>query len=496
MDPTSITAFRNWSELLSKKELDALARSVATLKDKPLTYHQIWWSLVEAHGAAVGPMHYAPLWIAFEKLMRYVEAKELKFNEYALTDYINRIWPVPRNNDRGPNFHGSVFLERLYDVLKNAESQLDCSDIQQKILDSLDQIDWQANGFHYASCYQAYPYYQSSLRLHQFTPICAGPLNEQLQTYNTPDSLAILQQCQDPIPYILRLVAQKGKVKGCHFPQFQQILNSLATAMVEQTVDGYKKGLILRLFTLCHLIGADSQLAPKEDEDTLHNYITAAKTLAAKYSTSLLESVNNFLPLAFFPEKVLRMQWIKLPDWMELVHRLENTDRRAVHVLNALLRDNYITLMNACARLITYHNNLNQAQSFINYLLTKHRWSFQTVGLVKLISCCPYLWKDDAAEIADMMVSSKWFVATDNTAVHQFIKQIDSIVLTGRLPSLTQVSQALNEIGNHDEAKDPDGITSAALRRKTVMNWEEQGIQFKIQDAVYRVITDDEKKIT
>lgn len=146
---------KNWADYLEKAEVDAIALSITTLKGKP-RYQAIWWQLVDAHGRATGHMRYSQLWYALQKLLAYCEENRLHLNSAAWSRYLQQ----------AENFNAAVFLERLTQVLKNAASQFDAPDIQQEILNKLDLIDWRHTGFYYASCYEAFPYWHSTFKLH------------------------------------------------------------------------------------------------------------------------------------------------------------------------------------------------------------------------------------------------------------------------------------------------------------------------------------------
>ncbi|KTC98232.1 hypothetical protein [Legionella erythra] len=147
----------NWSEYLEKSEVDAIALSIVTLKDFP-RHQALWWKLVDAHGQAVGHLRYADLWYAFQKVLKYVEERNLTFDEQSF----NRLL------ESTPNFNARVFLDRLYTVLKEQRNQFDSAHLQQLTLNHLDQIDWRHNGFYYASRYQQFPYWDKGMAFSEF----------------------------------------------------------------------------------------------------------------------------------------------------------------------------------------------------------------------------------------------------------------------------------------------------------------------------------------
>ena len=48
-----------------------------------------------------------------------------------------------------PDFHGQVFLDRLFYALEYAYHTSDPRATRQAILENLDKIDWRHNGFYY-----------------------------------------------------------------------------------------------------------------------------------------------------------------------------------------------------------------------------------------------------------------------------------------------------------------------------------------------------------
>lgn len=147
----------NWSEYLEQSEVDAIALSIATLKTFP-RHQALWWKLVDAHGQAVGHLRYADLWYAFHKVLKYVEERNLAFDEQSLSRLL----------ETTENFNANVFLDRLYSVLREQRKQFDSAHIQQLTLTHLDQIDWRHNGFYYASRYQHFPYWDDGMAFSEF----------------------------------------------------------------------------------------------------------------------------------------------------------------------------------------------------------------------------------------------------------------------------------------------------------------------------------------
>jgi hypothetical protein len=175
----------NLCELLDKPEVDAVALSIATLKDKPPLYRNIWWKLVEAQGLAMGDVSYAKLWHAYQRLIKFVESHDLHLNEDSISNYLTIT----------ENFNALVFLDRLNLTLNRANKEINGAEHQQRILNNIDQIDWRHNGFYYAVKYQHFPYWKPSLELHDFMFSSSATPNYQASwspvKFNSLESAAI-----------------------------------------------------------------------------------------------------------------------------------------------------------------------------------------------------------------------------------------------------------------------------------------------------------------
>lgn len=147
-----LTPLSNWSTCLSKREINAMVQSLHILQKKPV-HAELWWRLVDRHGATVGPVQYAPLWASFCQLIEYMEGQSLIFS-----DEFSAQWVKLLLSD-SMTINGQILLERMQSVLRRiAHSAMDGDDAkkyQQEVLNHLSEIDWSHDGLFYASRYDA-----------------------------------------------------------------------------------------------------------------------------------------------------------------------------------------------------------------------------------------------------------------------------------------------------------------------------------------------------
>ncbi len=142
-----LSPVKNWTFCLSRLETEAMVHSLRVLNAKH-THADFWWRLVDAHGATVGPMHYAPLWASCYQLFEYIDEHELILSATVLQQWTLLMRQEPIN--------GQVLIERILSVLKQiARYAVDgdsAQHYQQDILNHLNEINWHHDGFYYACC--------------------------------------------------------------------------------------------------------------------------------------------------------------------------------------------------------------------------------------------------------------------------------------------------------------------------------------------------------
>ena len=263
---------QNLNECLTKEELDTVALSIVTLKDdKPL--HNIWWALISAHGASTGLTRYSPLWRSFQKLLTYTEKHGLILNETSMLEYLNN----------ATDFQAQVFLDRLYNVLRNSEKELLKQNIQQDILNNIHHIDWRHNGFYYASHYEKYPYWYVSLELTEFK---AHDKQVNPSYLLSLDNIA-QKNPHDLVISSLRYLSQRMRILTTDFNWLQEVINR---NLVETGLLATQKGpLALRLFVVCLSQGLDR--TSHIDEELIVNQINALQSIDTDILTWLNKQV-------------------------------------------------------------------------------------------------------------------------------------------------------------------------------------------------------------
>lgn len=223
LDPSN-----NWTELLDQEEVDALALSIATLKGQK-HLQNLWWKLVDIHGAQVGNIRYSQLWYAFERFVVYMDEHNLSLNEREWSCFL----------DKAKNFNGNVFLDRLVRVLKRIETEFEGNKNQQIILNNLIHIDWSHSGFYYANQYENFPYWNEVLQLIGLKPTLIES-KEHGPTYcaKWPNALPLL----DSKLHALRFATLRMSFTNDEINHFSHIINELPDNINSN---------VIRLFTAC-----------------------------------------------------------------------------------------------------------------------------------------------------------------------------------------------------------------------------------------------------
>jgi hypothetical protein len=267
---------QNYSELLTKDEINRVALSIATIgSDDKKSLQNIWWALIEAHGKSTGFTRYGPLWESFQALLDYAEKNELILHAEHMVSYLKT----------ADNFNAQVFLDRLHRVLRNSEKGLSKREVQQDILDNVHKIDWQHNGFYYAARYENHPYWSPSLKLSLFeaSSDLASP------SYIPKMDLSRGLPYQKLLTVSYRFISQRMKVLFADFNKLSAtIKNQFETTEFIQTENGQ---ISLRLLLACLSQGSDR--VSEVDEETLAQQRVGLQ----KVDTQLLRWLNDSLLL-------------------------------------------------------------------------------------------------------------------------------------------------------------------------------------------------------
>ncbi|MFC3909870.1 hypothetical protein ACFORL_12390 [Legionella dresdenensis] len=449
---------KNWSELLEKREVDAVALSITTLKGKSSIFHDIWWKLVDCHGEATGHMRYSQLWYAFQKVIKFCEDRDLELNKDVLFKYLTNT----------PNFNAQVFLERLHWTLTRAANQLDNDFAMQSILDNIDQIDWTHSGFYYAARYQNYPFWHNDLGLSQLKTTDAG---------SAPGYTVIWDQgrkLSDPLTHAKRYVNQRAQFSISKYEQFCEALNQCFDS---DTVDA---GLI-RLFTACFTVGSDN--------------IRALNIEQAKSTLEELGQTNSkwqqWLNDAILLDDEIVAHTIKL-RFQDMPVFLELLSQSPIQSSIDMYLRTPIDFINACGRAFLCFEG-NNAEENVK-LLFQYAAQIQDPNAT-LLTAYPWLiteqqasanWKDPLAVAYDL--SSDALIRAE---LETLLRQLQSINFSNtafnRLPNTAALTRALLEI-----AKEPNATRAASKRRAIISDWVNQGIDIVDQESAYRHLTGHE----
>lgn len=272
---------RNWAEVFDRAELDALALSLVTLiKDQDET--TVWWRIFQAHGKVTGFMRYADIWFSYQATLKYIEDHRLTFNVAVISRYLENAVKIKK-------FNAQVFLHRLYSVLKRTLGQIDSSRIAQSILNNIDKINWQHNGFYYAICYNHYLYWDADLKLENLY----STVNDR-SGYDVPWSVD--EDIIDYSTHVLRFVSKRAQMPLKEFEIFKSYLKKNPDT---DTVS-------LRIYCGCISIGVDRATTPFSSLGTLNpeivNWINQAIDLSGTHILQPKQLQIRFNDIARFSD--------------------------------------------------------------------------------------------------------------------------------------------------------------------------------------------------
>ncbi|MDP3562543.1 MAG: hypothetical protein Q8R83_10245 [Legionellaceae bacterium] len=467
----------DWSEALDKGEVDALALSMQTLKDNR-DYQAILWGLIDAHGVAVGAVSYPEIWYPFEAVLKYLEEHNLVLNKDKFSAYFKRV-------NATHEFNATQFLRRLHFVLQHVANQHDSLEIQKKILDSIDLIDWGHDGLDYACRREGYADWDA---LYRFTGL------NSLITHNPRPSYTVTwdniepNTIEEPIAYAMRYVAKRLKLDQKNTSDFKAILISN-----ERHLNAYDGKPVLRLLTASIALGIDkinelsSSPATAEIIGALNN---------SKYAAILVQ-LNDLLRMdqTELAPGTYQVRWCDLQLFLDVL--IDNDfltqfkNQRIAFDLNEV---------NALGRALHCYavKNLDQKESLkklIKYslhnasfdlpLVKCHPWIIDNVEKTKTFGAIRYNKADPSqsgASILNALTSLFWTNPLDI-----FKKQLASIDFTTTTywPTYDELVVAFKEIA-----------ANGNNRAKIVADWLKRGCAIVDQGAPFRQLTREEVTAT
>lgn len=446
---------QNWTECLEKPEVDALALSIITLRDKP-AHQAVWWQLVDAHGEATHHMQYAQLWTAYQKILFLLESKKLNLNQDAMITYLASV----------KDFNGQVFLDRLHRVLKNADKQLDSRAIQQSLLDQVNQIDWRHNGYYYASCYESYPYWDNRLQLSNFAPTIQDSSPSYVAKWNNGE--------QSPVTslytHALRFASQRLQFNANDLNKFEQLIRLL----------GEKEDLLMRILVGSLAIGID-KLQQLVDDKQVREVLELIRVMDPRF----LSWFNSQLSLdGDLTTNRLQMCFTDIPLFYATLVKQG--------LLEKVLYLEYpqsLAFMNACGRAVCCFRK-NELEQQVNRLL--HYVNISEDLLHPVLTDYPWLIADLVTKKRpDIYTQFKNTYADDRVVLVQldyFVQQLRSIDFTkdNYFPDYDQLDDAFDKIARA-------GNDGARVRCLIVSGLIEKGCAITRQDTAFRKLKEEEK---
>lgn len=442
----------NWSEYLDKKEVDAMALSITTLKGHP-EQMEIWWKLVDTHGKALGHIRYADLWHSFQQVMVLLNQKKLILNKDALFRLLST-----------DNFNGQVFLDRLFYVLRHSRPE---RELQQDILNNIDKIDWRHNGYYYACRFEGYSYWNKNLLLSEFKPTT-------LETNNSYSVNWDNQHVNDPIPHALRYASQKLRFDNDDIERLNKVLL--------QCKMGEKDKSIVRLLIACLGVGMD--YLPTLDITDIANTVDM---LRQQKDPALIEWLNKQILLDKDVQNgSLTLRFADIPVLLQKIQE-ENKLQDNVYKLKLPASLEFI---NGAGRAIQCFKN--ESTDYVKELLNV---AVQYLTLDSpLVTTYPWLIKQKELVIKkDPLTES--FSKLRSTAVlpelFLFQKQLQSIdfATNKKLPDHEFLLEAFSNIAKADNL-----LSASRIRSQLVEQLINDGCAITLQGTVFRKLEVNETK--
>lgn len=420
----------DWSECLEKSEVEALTASMKKLANHP-EHQNILWALIDAHGESVGRMRFAEVWRAYDAVITYLNANDLKINQ---EQFLKAIEAYPEN------FNATQFLRRLYTVLEHTGNKQDSPEIQQQIIDNLSRIDWHENGFYYACVHEHYRYWDPKLKLEGFQTLGDKPLASYSATWDG----VYLDQIQDPVGYTLRYAAQRLKLNKQDFDTFKDIINNINDQCPDNKTD------LMRLITASLALGIDNIDGLKKIQwQPLGN---------PEYKT-LLQTMNQTLKLNA-TERLSGSYHVRMGDLPVLLEALQKNPNTPLD----------LDTINAFGRALQACHAENEKSSRLDKLiLYGNNKKFND----PLITAYPWLVNDP------IQAPPK-----NNEHLTKFYNQLSSIDFKiSKLPTKDQLEQILNS------------INSPQTRETAVKQLINDGCLIRDQDTEFRSLNKTEKSV-
>lgn len=333
LDPLS-----DWSECLAEREVKALTTCMAKLDGHP-QHQDILWKLVEAHGQTIeGRMRFSEVWEAYNRVITYTNNHDLDIKFDELSNAIDKY--------QG-EFNATQFLRRIYEVLQATGNRQDSEVIQNEILQSLSQINWQENGFYYACIHENFRYWAPELAFENLDHLDGT----DTASYKANWDGITYENITNPKSYTLRYAAQNLKLNKEKFTRFAALINKIAAKCPDNNLP------LMRLATATLALGIDDieslETINWEDYNSLDQNTLIAINQQLSLDTPELKSRSLHCKMADLPRLVEISQGIELDieQINSLGRAIQATDKEQEGF--AKLKQ-YVAQSGADTRLITY----------------------------------------------------------------------------------------------------------------------------------------------
>lgn len=439
----------NGAEVLSKQEVSAVPYSIVTLKNAG-DEKSVWWELLKAHSQAIGFVRYSDIWRAYEKLLKYTQARKLVFNINSIENLI-----INTSNE----FNAQLFLDRLYCVLRCSERQVNSRAVAQALLNQVDQIDWHQDGFYYAARYAGYQYWDPALKLSGFYSTIRNQTDYAVPWEHDADIV-------DPVTHALRFACQRIKLPIHQFEQFKAIIFS------QQNLSP----IMLRTYCACLAIGSDEVAVLSEKNNKATKPILLDVASFSKGELEILDWLNQCFDLSGDRELAkseFKLLFSDIPAWLTVL-------QKAPELKSALLalsssQDLRKLFINACgfvlqSSLLSFEHWLEK----LNQLCLEGKVNFdQDPNFFRNIFQYPFLLVDP--EFDDLCVDNTFF---------EFKPELAQQLCSIDYQSSTWFPSAA-ELKHVNSADDRDG-------HKAVFQWIDNGCLIVDQAANFRPLTKSE----
>lgn len=464
----------NFSELITKNELEAIGLSIATLKNHE-SISNVWWSLVAAHAQATGHVRYDALWASMQKFLSYTEQHRATINTQSMLMYLSS----------AQDFNAQVFLDRLVRLLKNCESGYEKLLSQEQYLNNVHKIDWKHSGAYY-TVYEKYPYWDEDLNLSGFKDTPAGSEPSYLPQF---DKYSSSFRVAFPINKnsTLRFIAQKLKVPYSSFAQIKAFLNAnIPQSDDADTTLSNINSEVLRLYVGCLSQGMD-------DCESLTNHKARVEFAALyKVDCDLLQEIGELFDFKTANEK--GRFHLKFSDITTFIAAINESN--TLYKFRSMTKLKQLEFVNGCGNAVQCFSSDHVQMNYLKGKTRVHALSLlidfhinvaKTITEKHILLSCPWMIFERLSTNIPIRISGQYNAAAQIQEFEALNRQLNSInfLASTYLPTIEEYCNLLEQI-------EKNALSSKQKRKEFTEAQIAKGCAIVNQEAAYSPLNDEE----